>query len=534
MKNKKIEIKEKRCPICNKINDSRSRKTCGSPECIKQLHKLSVEKSNMEKYGVKHVLSLKSIHEKSKETKLKKYGIETYNNSQKRMETNLNTYGNTWGNIEKAKKSLVASGGIGVANPKIREKIENTNEKRYGTKNFYASDESKLRNEIKNGSRFYSNKEKAKKTKLKKYGDAFGNQEKARETIIENHDGLGMASDSLKEKILITKLEKKIHKIENFINEKDLDFEILYDKTTIENGVILRCFKCNSEFRNVLRCPICDSSSSVQEKELFDFIKSIYRGEIERNNRYALGNGQEIDIYIPELKMGFEFNGLYWHSCEQKSFNYHFEKSEIARKQKIHLIHIWEDDWYFKRNIIESRIKSMLNVNQRRIFARKCEIRNVGPKQSKWFLSKNHLQGNIPSKYVFGLFFESELVSLMTIANNGEIKRFCNLMNHQVIGGFGKLFNHAKDLIKYSFVDLDWSTEDNVYNKFMKFDSITGPSYGYIINGVRESRIKYQKHKLLKMGWGTPEQTEKEIMREKGILTWSNSGNLKYIKEDES
>ena len=48
-------------------------------------------------------------------------------------------------------------------------------------------------------------------------------------------------------------------------------------------------------------------------KEFIDFITSIYPGEIQTSVRNVIPKG-EIDIYLPELKIGIEYNGLYWHS----------------------------------------------------------------------------------------------------------------------------------------------------------------------------------------------------------------------------
>ncbi len=55
-----------------------------------------------------------------------------------------------------------------------------------------------------------------------------------------------------------------------------------------------------------------NEQTSIKEKELLDFIKKSYKGVVLQSYRDNL----EIDIYLPDLKLGFEFNGLYWHSEE--------------------------------------------------------------------------------------------------------------------------------------------------------------------------------------------------------------------------
>ena len=62
-------------------------------------------------------------------------------------------------------------------------------------------------------------------------------------------------------------------------------------------------------------CYLCNPFGyhiSGKQKNIFDYIKSIYSGDIIENDKSIL-DGLEIDIYLPELKIGFEFNGDYWH-----------------------------------------------------------------------------------------------------------------------------------------------------------------------------------------------------------------------------
>jgi len=75
-------------------------------------------------------------------------------------------------------------------------------------------------------------------------------------------------------------------------------------------------------------------------------------------------------------------------------------------------------------------------------------------------LENNHLQGFVGGKVKLGLFFENELVSLMSFgkrrvamgkkSTNGEYEllRFCNKLNTNVLGGASKLFKHFKENYK--------------------------------------------------------------------------------------
>ena len=71
----------------------------------------------------------------------------------------------------------------------------------------------------------------------------------------------------------------------------------------------------------------------------------------ELNKLKALG---EIDIYIPDLKLGFEFNGMWCHKEGENGMKpkvYHMEKYNTAKKQNIELYFIWEDEYSCEMDI---------------------------------------------------------------------------------------------------------------------------------------------------------------------------------------
>ena len=82
------------------------------------------------------------------------------------------------------------------------------------------------------------------------------------------------------------------------------------------------------------------SNKSKAEQYIIDNLN--YTGTIIHNDRTIL-RPKEIDIYIPDLKIGIEYNGLYWHSIENGTDKYsHRNKSLACRKLGIRLIHIFE------------------------------------------------------------------------------------------------------------------------------------------------------------------------------------------------
>ena len=348
--------------------------------------------------------------------------------------------------------------------------------------------------------------------------------------------------------------------ITNFVNRSisvhgDLfsydDVEI----TTVQVPVKLFCKKHNHYFfqrpdnnmngRN--GCKFCNSSGiSKLEKELLDFIKENYDGEIIENSKSII-SPLELDIYLQDLRLAFEFNGLYWHNELYLDKDYHLNKTKLCEENGIHLVHIYEDDLLFKTDIVKSRILNLLGKTERKIYARKCEIKDVSSKESKEFLEMNHIQGNVNSKIKLGLYYKEELVSLMTFGNlrknlgssskenSYELLRFCNKINTNVIGGANKLYKYfikvynPNDVLSYA--DRSWTskTKDSLYDKLgFKLLGGTIPNYYYIVDGERKNRFCFRKDVLIKEGFDS-NKTEREIMFERGIYRIYDSGSFKYI-----
>jgi hypothetical protein len=226
-----------------------------------------------------------------------------------------------------------------------------------------------------------------------------------------------------------------------------------------------------------------------------------------------------------------------------KSNDYHLKKTEDCEKLGIHLIHIFEDDWIYKQDIIKSRILNLLGKSEK-IYARKCEIKEIKDnKLIKDFLETNHLQGYVGAKIKLGLFYKDEIVSIMTFGkqrkpmgsvakeNNYEMLRFCNKLNFNVIGGASKLFRqfikkyYPTEIISYA--DRSWS-QGNLYEKLGFFLlKKTKPNYNYIIDGHRKYRFGFRKDILIKKGF-EQKKSEHQIMLEKNIFRIYDSGHLKY------
>lgn len=291
------------------------------------------------------------------------------------------------------------------------------------------------------------------------------------------------------------------------------------------------------------QCPKCSSFRSKGEEELLQFISSIYQGEIITNDRKLL-DGDEIDILLNDAKICFEYNGLHWHDEKTKDRHYHVDKTERCNKKGYRLIHIFEDEWLFKKDIVKSRIRSILHQYADKIYARKCELREVTSKDAVAFLEKNHIQGKCGSTIRIGLFYNNELVSLMTFGktrhfigsskHEWELLRFCNKLDTVVIGGASKLYSYFNKtyhpLSVVSYADRRWS-EGNLYDVLgFSLYNISQPNYFYIVGNKRKNRFNFRKSELVKQGFDK-DKSEHEIMKERGIYRIYDCGCLCYEKK---
>lgn len=351
------------------------------------------------------------------------------------------------------------------------------------------------------------------------------------------------------------KAQKDLNEIQRRL--KEMDYEYLYEE---DNHIVrIKCNRCGSEFsmsrqaindryrdNNFKFCYKCDYKEmtfrSHFEQEIGEEIKSICNTEMIFNSQSICGC--ECDIIIPEYKLAIEANGTYWHSEEYKPQRQHLDKKLKVESKGYNLIQIWEDDWrddkkYF---IIINRLKSKLQKSIK-IYARKCVIKEVSGTDAKMFLNENHLQGYVPAQYKYGLYYDNELVEIITIGKSRkpisgkteclELYRLCTKLGYNIIGGFSKLLKYASKQLPgnelISYADCDWCNINKNGYEAVGFNKIkiTEPGYTYNINGKRENRLNYTKQKLVAAGFDK-NKSEVEIMHERGFYRIFDSGNIVF------
>jgi hypothetical protein len=396
-------------------------------------------------------------------------------------------------------------------------------------------------------------RDKANNTILQKYGVKYANQ---------NKEVSNKISKKLKNRVLdrTNFIEIKWEKLKEY--EKVSDMVPLFNKEDLidkklnieyDNKFKFKCNKCDSITEVYLSngyLPACKCSNykgySIIEEEISKFLIEHLDGvKIELNKRDILPNRLEVDCYIPSFNLAVEVNGIYWHSESMGKYrDYHLYKTEQCNSKGIDLVHILDYEWVYKKPIIKSILLNKLKLNKNKLYARKCIIKEITDiKELKEFLNINHIQGYTHSKTNLGLYYNNELISVMTFGKNRfkknsneiEMIRFCNKLNMNIIGGASKLFNHfiknhnneKNDII--SFADRRFF-DGKLYEQLgFSFESNTFPSYIYWKNNIILNRISCQKHKLEKLlDKFDSNKTEYENMKENGWRRVWDCGNIKY------
>lgn len=269
----------------------------------------------------------------------------------------------------------------------------------------------------------------------------------------------------------------------------------------------------------------------------------------QANNRTILPDGKEIDIWVEEKQVGFEVNGVYWHSSwdresDQFTKKRHLEKSIWAKDAGIRLVHFTDIEVVTKWSIVSSMIKSILGKTDRHIHARKCDVKMIDYQTGHDFLNETHIQGGAPCSIWVGLYHGEELVSVMgwnkarfDKSYDWELVRFASALNTTVVGGFSKCLKAFRELYKGSVVSYaDFSRSNgNVYrnNGFIE-KGLSPPSYRWVKGRTLYNRHSFMHRNLSKMLGEenyNPEETEAENCWRNGYRRIWDCGQIKFVLE---
>lgn len=453
-----------------------------------------IRAKNLREKGVEYVSQLQSVKDKIKQTNLKNLGVEYPMQNkkvlQKATKTNLEKYG-----CERPSQ-----------NEEIQTKIKDTNIKKYGVA-------STLQDEV--------TIEKIKLTRKANYWNNF----------------------------LVLLCAKKIE----YMMDKDYFLNNL-------TGFKYKCLRCNREFvvdnsnADRIFCT-CMKYRSKYEDEIIEELKKYYCGEIKPNKLFIDSDNKrfEIDVFIPEFNIGIDFGGMFWHSHINKEKNYHQEKYLFFKKMGIKLIQVFENEWKNNKDVVLSIIKNHL-VGNEKIYARNCDIREMPNKEYQLFLINNHLQKYASAPIRIGLYYNNELMSLVSFRNSRyntedknkytndyqyELTRSCTKIGYTVVGGFARLLNYFEVNFKprniVSYIDVRYFNGNSYEKNGFILKHLTKPNYHYFHKNeqlVLYNRMAFQKSKLKdKLETYDPNLTEYENMLINGYYKIYDAGVLTLIKD---
>jgi len=572
-----------------------------APACSSEVH-AKIVATNLQRFGTEHPMQNANVVEQAKTTNREKYGCDWHTQT----EESRRAMSEKWAdseykerviasieetNLEKYGKSCV------LAVPEIREKAHNTYETKTGYREPFANPEVRAMSketlfahygvhypyqsdEIYQSARTswlekygYENpmqseaiKEKTRATCLARYGNTCFLQSDLgvanTEQAFQEKYGVRWFSQSAQWKQLRMTDPSKIDNLIRFRKDphKYISEEFVIKPTLRQLAASIGIFEGSTAQileDNNMRDAVA-YVYSYMENEVYNALLSIDPNlNIERNTHRVI-TPYELDLYLPEYKIGIECNPTSTHNSSMNTFgrneppikyNYHQKKTEMCESQGIFLFHIFGSEWTYSREIIVSMLRNLLGKNTHKLYARQCQIKEVSASDCASFLNANHRQGNANSPIRLGLFYNDELVSVMTfgkmrssigtdntdLSDCWELVRFCNKLNTSVVGGADKLFKHFVRTYQparvRSFSDRA-HTRGNVY-KLLGFTEIRKSDPGYVWVDARTD-ISYHRYSAQKQNIKQflhdedvdLSKSEKQIMEEHGFVQVFDSGTI--------
>lgn len=422
-------------------------------------------------------------------TRIRKYDVENFFQN-KDIQRRAEKLANSDDALEKKRQTCLKN--YGTDNPAksvtIQQKIQKTNSDRYGSKAY--------------------NRTKGKQTMKEKYGYEYALQVPEIKRKQENTEAFKWETYAKEHDYLLVHDLLKLYGSGWY--QSKLGKEIVFCEGQ-------QAFIKSSDLYKIIN--YIEQYGSHFELNVVNYVKSIYNGTVIRRTRSII-SPLELDIYIPDKHLAIECNGNYWHSDANGTPKmYHFNKSKMCADLGIRLIHIYEWEWIK----YPEKIKQLLNIalgSVNRIYARQCEVRLISNQDAKLFNDATHLQGHRNAQVTYGLFYNNELVQLMSFSktrynrnlkndNEWEIIRGCPGSNNIVVGGVSKLFKHFINDYKptkvFSYCDFNKFDGKSYLALGMKFIGYTGPNKWWFIDGtaVERNPKKYKEFKGNNIIWGS-------------------------------
>lgn len=276
-------------------------------------------------------------------------------------------------------------------------------------------------------------------------------------------------------------------KISKMLNDKDLMYEyyINQNKTLREISKTIGCgtalvinslrnhninIKKPNFYERTVKC------TSKEENELYEFIKGLENGKVEQGNR-KICNGKEIDIFIPNKSVAFEYNGIYSHlyrpnettTSRIKDKTYHLNKTLKAKMSGINLYHIFSSDWNSNKIKIKNFVKRKLHLNEVIKLTNNYKINVI----------------ELKDLVTLNLIYNNNIISKLVCKNNKNylsIIKYTVKANITLKGGFNILLKFLTNSYKMPIYC-------KINRRFSEGRLLT--SYGFKVSSILEPKMLY-------------------------------------------
>lgn len=446
------------------------------------------EKTLEERYGDKHYVGKRDLEKwknKVKNTMKERYGVENAGQMDGHYDKCLQTMTDNYGSAENAYKELV-------------KRSQNTRVEKYGSlRNSYEKSVETFKNHF--GVDNISQTDTWKHTRIKNLNEKYCRMFSNRGQFYEDETGFYFKCASC----------GHIHKQTN-------------------NDMWTRCYECFPVNKN--------ANLSAQQNEVANFIENY--ASVKQCVKGVFPEKPKLELDIVTDKFAVEFDGAYWHNNKKDV------KQDLYAKQGKNLIRIFDFEWEDKCDIVKSLLKSKLGVYDRRIYARQCSCMEISKDAYKSFCENNHMQGYAYASIMYGLFYNEELVQVMSFSKPRYTKDFqyemireCSKLGYNIVGGKSKLLRHfevdykPKSLISYCDKRL---FDGHSYVSLGFEHTKTNPPAFYVYNrGVLLNRMNYTKQKMkLMKDFNYNEELSQidNIIENNLVILWDN-GTKVYVKK---
>jgi len=294
-------------------------------------------------------------------------------------------------------------------------------------------------------------------------------------------------------------------------------------------------------------CPKCTHHRSRGEEQLATWLTEL-GVEFEVRNRKLIAP-KELDIYIPSLKLAFEFNGLYYHSnavrSEVDARNLHKVKSDIAMSAGVRVVHIFGDTLMKFPDAVKLLVHKLTN-NVPSVGARSLSFQQVTSSVANAFLSQSHVQGGVSGGTPIGMYFKDSLVGVAVFsrrksargsssATEFELVRFASTL--RIVGGLQRSLaffksTHPECASVVSYVDLSMFSGVGYKSAGFVHVSSSIPDYRVVTSPYLERMHKsnFTRAKLAKkLPAFDPALSERENCLNNGIYRVYDCGIAKYV-----